>query len=476
MFETLSIKNFKAFSGWQDIKLAPITLIYGPNSSGKSSIIHSIMLLKQSITRPSIQGGLVANGDYVELGDYASMIHRHDVKGIMSFRFSYMPVKKQNYSDFAIFSAFGTSHRRHYHLEYSFSEDVANHNGFSYLSSMAVSVRSESGEGEIFSTSLNSELAGRNDYDQSSRLVAAKRYKFSDNTAWHSAKNYLDRRLRAGTKPIDIDRMLDGASFLSDLNYSTPSLVMSEAKLKADSSFQSQIILNAALSDLAKELKEKFNSITYLGPLRSHPSRFYAPKVDQSDSVGKQGEFIAKYLYESPGIVERINGWFKSFEVPYKLETVNLGTPVTGPVISLQLEDQRTHVKVGPSDVGFGIGQMLPIIVEGTVRTDSVICVEQPEIHLHPRLQAHLANFFVETCENNQWIIETHSESLILRLQSMIERKLVSPNKISIIYVEPTSKGGEVIPIRLDRDGDFIDAWPEGFFEERLKEKLGING
>ncbi|MNE11273.1 hypothetical protein D3C80_1040250 [compost metagenome] len=130
---------------------------------------------------------------------------------------------------------------------------------------------------------------------------------------------------------------------------------------------------------------------------------------------------------------------------------------------------------VGPSDVGFGIGQMLPIIVEGLVREDSVICVEQPEIHLHPRLQAHLANFLVETCQSNQWIVETHSESLMIRLQNLIAADLIKPHQVAIIYVEPTEDGGQIIPIRVDKDGDFIDAWPEGFFEERLKEKMGLS-
>lgn len=475
MFETLSIKNFKAFSSWQDIKLTPITLIYGPNSSGKSSIIHSIMLLKQSITRPSVQGGVVANGDYVELGDYGSMIHGHDVKSSMSFRFNYMPAKRQSYSDVTS-SAFGSGHRRNYELEYSFSENIRSQNGFSFLSKISITVQNESGGGEVFSTSLISELTGRDDFNQAERAAAAKRFKFNGNAAWHRAKDYLDRRSKDEVKPIEVDRLLDSACFMSDLNYSTPSLVISEGKRKLDVSFESLINLNWAFGNLSKDLKEEFSSVTYLGPLRSHPSRFYAPKVDQSDSVGKQGEFIAKYLYEAPEIVEKINDWFSLFEVPYKLEALNLGTPVTGPVISLQLEDLRTYVKVGPSDVGFGIGQMLPIIVEGTVQKGSVICVEQPEIHLHPRLQAHLANFFVGTCTDNQWIVETHSESLILRLQSLIKRGVIGSEKVSIVYVEPTSNGGEILHIRLDKEGDFIDAWPEGFFEERLKEKLGVNG
>jgi len=248
---------------------------------------------------------------------------------------------------------------------------------------------------------------------------------------------------------------------------------MAVAEGRSEINLQALFQMNLVFSDLAKDLKDKFSSVTYLGPLRSHPSRFYAPKVDQSESVGKQGEFVAKFIFESAGVGESINEWFSFFEVPYELTATNLGNDVTGPVINLQLKDKRTGVTVGPADVGFGIGQMLPIIVEGVVRDDSVICIEQPEIHLHPRLQAHLANFFVSTCDKNQWIVETHSEALMLRLQSMISRGQVDPEDIAVLYVEPTATGGEVIRIRLDKDGDFIDAWPEGFFEERIKEKLG---
>ncbi len=236
-------------------------------------------------------------------------------------------------------------------------------------------------------------------------------------------------------------------------------------------SMSSGIILNLTMGEVASDLKEKFISVTYLGPLRSHPSRFYAPRGDQNESVGKLGENVARFIYEqSPEITEKINGWFERFEIPYELSARSIGDNVTGTVICLQLRDIRSNVVVGPSDVGFGIGQMLPIIVEGIVREDSIICVEQPEIHLHPRLQAHLADFIIETSKKNQWIIETHSESLLLRLQHRIFQGL-EKEKISINYVDPTPYGGEIINIPLDDDGDFLREFPEGFFEERLREK-----
>lgn len=258
------------------------------------------------------------------------------------------------------------------------------------------------------------------------------------------------------------------------MNFSTPSSVSIDGELK-DADGLTLAISNAIASDIAKELQDKFNTISYLGPLRIHPARLYAPKGDQSGSVGKSGENAARLIYEkSPEISDKINSWFEQFEIPYKLTAVDIGTEITGSVISLQLEDMRTGVIVGPSDVGFGIGQLLPILVEGVVRKDSTICVEQPEIHLHPRLQAHLANFMIDTAKNNQWIIETHSESLILRIQNKIKDKILSPNDVSIIYVEATPLGSRVLEIPMDQDGDFMVDWPDGFFDERFKEVFGL--
>ncbi|WP_455922315.1 AAA family ATPase [Pseudomonas putida] len=168
MLEKLSIKNFKAFSDWQEVALAPITLIYGPNSSGKSSIIHSIMLLKQSLTRPNLQGGLVSNGEYVDLGDFSSMVHGHDLSRDISFKFTYVPTKKQSYADLG-FDVFGKSTQREYDLTYRYylitdseddkdASDIEKKRGFSYLDSMSTVVRTGETKDVLFSTSIASDL------------------------------------------------------------------------------------------------------------------------------------------------------------------------------------------------------------------------------------------------------------------------------------------------------------------------------
>ncbi|SDZ59588.1 DUF3696 domain-containing protein [Pseudomonas sp. NFIX28] len=477
MFHMLSVENFKSFSAKQSVKLAPITLIYGPNSSGKSSLIQSLMLLKQSLTRPSEQGGLVSNGEYVDLGDYAAMAHNHSVDSEMKFSYSYSTLSNVFRHDWFAGSVSlpkGSKGQIATHeLTYMLSGKgkKSKNEEFTYLSNIKTSYGDD--KNNAFELNLRSDLISRENAEKTQRLKHARGFHFTTAESRDSIFSFFSR-MKGISKDYhkEIVKGLNDVSFRSDLNYATPSSVT--IKDKIESGFGAAL-MNNLVTIVAKEIQEAFNSITYLGPLRSHPSRFYAPKGDQSGSVGKQGENTARFIYEkSPDITGKINEWFSNFEIPYTLTAESIGSAVTGSVICLQLKDLRTDVVVGPSDVGFGIGQLLPIIVEGIVRGESTICVEQPEIHLHPRLQAHLANFFIETSKTNQWIIETHSESLMLRMQNKIRQKEIAPSDVSVIYVQPTKSGAQIIEIPMDDDGDFLVEWPEGFFEERFKETFGL--
>jgi predicted ATPase len=162
------------------------------------------------------------------------------------------------------------------------------------------------------------------------------------------------------------------------------------------------------------------------------------------------------------------------------LKLESLGDEVTGEIVAMHLSDSRNRVQVAPSDVGFGIGQLLPILVQGIISRAQTVCVEQPEIHLHPRLQACLADFFIGSAglggslhpdRGVQWIIETHSEALMLRLQRRIREQRIKPDDISVLYVWPSPEGtSHIMKLRLDECGDFTDTWPDGFFEESYKE------
>jgi predicted ATPase len=151
------------------------------------------------------------------------------------------------------------------------------------------------------------------------------------------------------------------------------------------------------------------------------------------------------------------------------------------PVDELVLIDRRTNTSVTHRDVGIGVSQVLPVLVHAYANEGKLIAIEQPEIHLHPALQAELGDLFIGSALGelkNTFILETHSEHLILRILRRVrettENKLppgatpVKPEDITVVYVDPTAKGSVVKPLTVTPDGDFAEPWPDGFFAERL--------
>lgn len=171
---------------------------------------------------------------------------------------------------------------------------------------------------------------------------------------------------------------------------------------------------------------------------------------------------------------KKTNEWLKKLDIGYQIKIHPLGHS-SSDLFELRLLDTRRKdaVEVGLSDVGFGISQILPLVVQSLAASDQIISVEQPEVHIHPRLQADLGDLLIEASKEplrNQFIIETHSEHLALRLQRRVREKVISPHAISIVYVSRGPNGATVQPLRLDEEGDFMDDFPGGFFPERLRE------
>lgn len=144
--------------------------------------------------------------------------------------------------------------------------------------------------------------------------------------------------------------------------------------------------------------------------------------------------------------------------------------------------DFNNNIPVLPNEIGTGVSQLMPLIVAAITQKGGLVACEQPELHLHPRVQVAIGDLLSQNTEHVNYLIETHSEHLILRLRRRIRQntdnelpvglKAFSHNEVVINYLEPSKDGVQVRRIRMDEDGEFRQPWPNGFFHERLDEAL----
>jgi len=532
MLNKFTIKNFKPFGEEQVAELAPITLIYGPNSSGKSSFIQALMVLRQTLheQRPNGSSDLITKGGSVDVGNFLSVLHGHDETREIEFGLSISPKVMQRSSmrfpvdmDSDIDVGITISSQRQQSGVYS-----------PLLTSVNFGIPHRSGKVSYCFNRETTALFSQLCLDEDEFPVdcnRAERYVLTTDTDRKALSAFLSNYISDGSSkvgwrpfpridisPDQVSRALHRAVASRRTNgpngndYLPCNVEISSVASGADP----EKAISYAFSEVNRfaylALRRTLLGLGYLGPLRSHPARHYLLEGNTGFSVGSTGEFTVPILFEdqassqgSSGVypsprgplISAVNEWFAQFEIPYELNVDNIGSPITGDFIVLTLKDLRTGVLVGPADVGFGIGQLMPILVEGILdgpmpNSWKVLCVEQPEIHLHPRLQAHLADFFISTAKLNrtenpkgrssevrrrgngsQWIIETHSEALILRLQRRIREKTIKSDDISVLYVEPCGDiGAKVTRLRMDENGEFIDEWPSGFFEESFREMM----
>ena len=149
---------------------------------------------------------------------------------------------------------------------------------------------------------------------------------------------------------------------------------------------------------------------------------------------------------------------------------------------TLELVAVGSEVRVRTSDVGTGISQILPVVVAALdPNRPGITAIEQPELHVHPRLQVELGDLFAQQVDQGGIsLLETHSEHLILRLLRRIEetgsnelpegKPALKPDQVSVVFLEQIDGEVRATPLRIDETGEFIDRWPQGFFDERTNE------
>ena len=549
MFTEIGIENFKAFGKMQRMPLKPITLLYGPNSSGKSSLIQSLLLFKQTLEESTNdEAPLLSRGSLVDLGDYSEFIHKHDDKKEFKMSFSFNFIWEPMLTDIC-WDSCPVREDEIMTWEFTFLKDktgdvIVKSIRLFYLRNpepllvyknvlLYPKFAHSSSKSFLFleSINFNSEFikVNWNNIAQNYRnifsrdLSTLKSYIENGKTDGEDTKEY-----RKILKHLEkIERSFENKSFEDFSNIGMPPY---DRIIKLSKCFplgltnwvqhQNSFNMRSGLGDyeswfrreafeytyivpidfimkITKLLNQYLNKICYIGPLREFPGRSYSFPGNAGEDVGKTGKYMPDILLKRPDIVENVNRWFSKFGIDYELKVESFKRNL----FALTLIDKKNGCEVSPTDVGFGISQLLPIIVQGALPAYifpgyRIICIEQPEIHLHPRLQAELGSFFAN-CINeslplkeqggdsadingNQFIIETHSEHLILRLLRLIRNttngeleegeKPLRPEDVAVIYAKPTENGTELMEMRISEDGDFIDKWPDGFFTEREKE------
>lgn len=239
-----------------------------------------------------------------------------------------------------------------------------------------------------------------------------------------------------------------------------------------------------ALTESVENLTQFFvRNVRYLGPLRLEPhgSQSYSPS-SESDDVGSKGEFAA-IVYES----NRYRGvnWWHPIEEKVQFGPLNLAVDTwlkyIGVAQSVAVRDSDVagvawRVKIGQeqlpqplSSVGVGVSQVLPILVAGLLAPpNALLLIEQPELHLHPRAQARLADFFLGlTRSGKRCIVETHSEALVSQFRFLLVRQQPAEEcPVSIYFTQLDDRGNTLVsPVAISKDG-IIENWPEGFMDE----------
>ena len=615
MLKRIGLRNFKSFGpDMEEAPLSRVTLIYGPNSSGKSSIIQALLLLKQSLegTERWSKRELIPSGDHVDLGSIPALVHKHDTESEIGIRLtygqSYLPnvessveltfeaERSEAFSPTKDNSVLSAVHYRislkgemllHSALRYKYGDDSiawdthlsvttkslkaednvrisSFEDGISYLPEVKLArprrggllnrIRREvEGESSLAIVRDNARLRERIQEERHSanamrRKLSSLVYdlhvqqrKLEDEKSDIFAFLLRDEEITpqaARARQRALRRMQTGIQEKrSDLNEVEEALRSAEENIRALeteygavspqhdqrmvavnrisratersyrgtatralSAWDEPIHWNGLESDeflalvpesIPRDYERCLQAITHIGPAREQPERVYRVSSSDKNSAGIRGEHTPHIMYRNPEVKREVNRWLGEFEIPYEIDVIKDSGDIhlTGERLLVELIDKRTATRVSLADVGFGISCVLPIIVEGVAsREGSVICVEQPELHLHPRLQAHVANLMVATSadepgKRKQWIVETHSELLQLRLSALIAAKehdfRIEAKDVSILFVSPPDEvddtlGSTIRDLNALDDGELGEDWPPGFFDESTEEMMKI--
>lgn len=512
-----SIRNFKILTKGDVLNIKPITILCGSNSCGKSSIIQSILLLSQSMQDffiknnlmrivlgfPSrffpknlkFSSNLIFEGKFCHLQDFKNIIFENNLDNDLEFQWKF---KYKNLEHKIILTYLGIK------------DEESDINKFIPFIQKIHIIRKNEEQSQEFAidlidkSTLSYNIKFNNPllFDKDKFFLNPKRYDLSIEVL-NEIKEYVKNKdfkfekvsCFSITGPFSHQVHFNSPQFVNEFikNSKKKGIEIPNDQKEEFSESVNQVlidIVNYPIYDIFEGLIQYYRKIQYIGPLREQPKRYYQFSDSRISNLGLRGENFAHILaiqrkknvsiiklikknsvidFSDPEDVELIDGvnyWLEEMNLQ-KIRIINVEIIVRIGVEYSQ--NQPTDSSVSLPDVGFGLSQILPVIIEVLrSKKNSTLVLEQPEIHLHPKLQAKLADFILCNAKNNKnFIIETHSDHFVKRLCLRIAQSSNDDlsKMIGIYFVVPTKDGTRIMEIEIDEFGDILN-WPKGFFDE----------
>ena len=563
MLTKIKLENFKGYKTPTTIPLAPITFLFGPNSAGKSSVFHALLYLYEILQNDWCDVDACSLAP-VNLGGFFNILSRHATEQVirlsaefapsdassLASRRHYLfdadefetqcdqlglglvsPVGEQgaNLTEVAIEIRWSSHARKPYvsSLNLFFDQGIEDRSPFlsiltdetlqeTVITNVDFNGRFAFTDRTSFETSLQGRLLTILQNTDAAQKNTPIRIPIETSPA--GAKPVLGQILRtsftrnkkeAVAKEINAIYRTQSAQHPPD-----PDLSISlENRWDASRALQQlEGILTSfftqAVVEYLEDLTATLASMAAIGPMRTvparnfFPSRRIHPKSWYDGSAGWDAIFLA-----SEDEFAQISRWMFRLKLGYTLRR-NPSTPLSSPsptflpsgvLDTIALSDLEGNL-FSPCDLGIGISQVVPVIAATSTTKVGIVYIEQPELHLHPALQAQLGDLFCAHVEptsvfvherdsdlfypirnnNRLFLLETHSEHLLLRILRRIRETddgelsdlelRLSPNDIAVIYIDNQKGSATAKHLRVDQQGEFIDKWPHGFFTERADE------
>ena len=440
MLNHLQFSNFKA---WReaDLKFGKVTGFFGTNSAGKSSLLQFLLLLKQ--TRNATDRGLVLDfggpTEMVNLGTFEDVVHGHDEEK-----------------------------RIRWLLDWTLTEELEipdpMHDGWSLYEGNRLKTECEVGvrQRRLMPYLLAYRFADTR-FSLQPRTGSSTHFELTTDGEVQFVRNRGRPRQEGLPHPVKTH------------------LFPSEARI----SFQNTDFL----AEFELEYEKLMDSIYYLGPLREHPQREYHWAGSSPIDVGQRGERTVDAILAATRDEKRRSLGYrkrsKSFQemIAYWLSELGLIHDFSIDEIADGTNLYRALVKIGPAsvpvaltDVGFGVSQILPVLVLLYYVPDgATVVMEQPEIHLHPAVQSGLADVMlnVSATRDVQIIVESHSEHLLRRLQRRVAEETTPSEDVKLYFVSTSRGRAQAVDLVLNEWGE-IENWPDEFFGDEMGEIAAI--